>query len=80
MDNVNTESISIKKKYNFNIFPLTKYFYKKGKERWYEPYDHDEIVGYCGPPDEPCIDCYLCFTPICFVFDIGTLCSFQCVK
>lgn len=75
------ENTDIEKSNNkFKTFPLTKYFYKKGKDRWNEQYDHDEIVGYCGPPDRPCIDCYLCFTPICFFLDIGTLCSFQCVK
>ena len=64
----------------FIKFPLTKYFYAKGKERWYEDYNPDEEVGYCGPPDRPCIDCYLCFIPICFAFDITSLCICQCVK
>ena len=61
-------------------FPLTKYFYKVGKDRWNEPINHEEQVGYCGPPDRSCIDCYLCFTPICSVLDIVTLFSFQCIK
>lgn len=61
-------------------FPLTQYFYKEGIKRWREPYDVDEGVGYCGPPDRCCIDCYLCFTPVCFFLDIGTFFSFQCFK
>ena len=61
-----------------NLFPLTKYFYKKGMDRWYEPYDPNEGSGYCGPPDRDCIDCYVCFTPVCFGLDIATLFSFQC--
>uniref|UniRef100_A0A6C0J389 Uncharacterized protein n=1 Tax=viral metagenome TaxID=1070528 RepID=A0A6C0J389_9ZZZZ len=67
---------------NFNciLFPLTKYFYKVGKDRWIEPYNQDEGIGYCGPPDRCCIDCYLCCTPVCFVLDIISLCSFQCIK
>ena len=63
-----------------NWFPLTKFFYHKGIKRWNEPYNHDETVGYCGPDDRPCIDCYLCFTPACFVLDISSLCSFQCKR
>ena len=65
---------------NFLTFPLTKYFYNKGIKRWNEPYDHDEGVGYCGPPDRPCIDCYLCFIPVCFIFDIGSCFLCQCFK
>lgn len=76
MENTDIES----KKNTCNKFPLTKYFYKKGLDRWNEPIDHEEQVGYCGPPDRPCIDCYLCFTPICSVLDIVTLFSFQCIK
>jgi hypothetical protein len=63
-----------------NKFPLTFYFYKKGKDRWNEKYNPDEVNKYCGTEDRCCIDCYLCFTPVCFVLDIGTFFSFQCVK
>jgi len=68
------------KNFNCIIFPLTKYFFNKGKERWNEDYNPNEEVGYCGPPDSPCIDCYLCLTPVCFALDITTVFMFQCIK
>jgi hypothetical protein len=67
-------------KTKYSIFPVTKYFYFEGMKRWKEPTDLNEIVGYCGPPDRCCIDCYLCFTPICFFLDLGTFFSLQCFK
>ena len=74
------ELIEIEKENNCIIFPLTKYFYRVGINRWNEPYYSEETVGYCGSPDRCCIDCYLCFTPICFVLDIASCFTFQCIK
>ena len=65
---------------NIILFPITKYIYKRGITRWKEPYNPDENIGYCGPPDDCCIDCYLCFSPICAVLDTVSLCLFQCLK
>ena len=65
---------------SFNWFPLTKYYYAKAKKRWNEPIDHEEQVGYCGPPDRPCVDCFFCLTPVYFAIDIATLNTFQCQK
>lgn len=63
---------------SITCFPLTRNCIKKGCDRYYEPIDFDEEVGYCGPPDRPCIDCYICLSPICIPFDI--LSCFQCYK
>ena len=65
---------------NLIFCPITNYLYDKGIERWNEPYDYEEQVGYCGPPDRCCIDCYICLTPLGFVFDIITFNSIQCLK
>jgi len=61
---------------NFSCFPLTQQCIKKGYNRYNEPIVPEE-VGYCGPPNRPCIDCYLCLSPICIPIDIITFCSFQ---
>ena len=61
---------------NCSYFPLTQQCVKKGYDRYYEPIVQEE-VGYCGPPNRPCIDCYLCLSPICIPVDIITFCSFQ---
>lgn len=63
---------------SITCFPLTRNCIKKGYDRYYEPIDLDEEVGYCGPPDRPCIDCYMCLSPICIPFDVLT--CFQCYK
>jgi len=63
---------------NFTVFPLTQYFYTKGKQRWKEPFDPHEIYGTCGPEGRPWVDCYYCFIPICFSFDIVSFNLFQC--
>jgi hypothetical protein len=63
---------------HYTLFPLTKYFYKIGTERWNEPFNPDENIGYCGPPDRCCVDCYICFIPLCFTIDITSLCLLQC--
>jgi hypothetical protein len=63
---------------NCKYFPLSQHLYYYGKKRWNEPYNVEEQVGYCGPPDRCCIDCYLCLIPVGFIMDIVTLNTFQC--
>ena len=62
---------------SITCFPLTRNCIKKGYNRFYEPINLDEEVGYCGPPDRPCIDCYICLSPICIPFDIITCFSIK---
>ena len=63
---------------NFVCFPITKYGYRKGLDRCYEPFNVDEKNECFGPSDRPCIECYLPLLPVFVVMDIVTFCCIPC--